>query len=153
MYMYRNCNALCAIQGRHAAQSMLQIPHESRQSVGGWTTCQHKERICLHTRPRRRAPPRGGRTGGGGGGMAGRGACLLDGQHVHAVYLEAGGVVAAGVEGVALAAPRLAGAHAVVVVLADEQTRQVPQSCNVQRLEQLPLVGRPVAVPAGPGEP
>ena len=41
--------------------------------------------------------------------------------------------------------------HAVVVVLADEQDRQVPQRRDVERLEDLPLVRRSVAVPASRG--
>ncbi len=72
---------------------------------------------------------------------------LLDGEHVHAVNLEPGTVVAAGVEGGGLGTAPLSGAHAVVVVLADEQRRQLPQRRDVQRLKELPLVCRAVAVP------
>lgn len=67
-------------------------------------------------------------------------------QHVHPVHLDAGDVVAARVVSRAGRGARVAGAHAVAVVLADEDGRQVPQLGHVVRLEGLALVGGAVAV-------
>ncbi len=64
-----------------------------------------------------------------------RGARLLDGKHIHAIDLEAGAVVATRVERGRLGAAPLSGAHAVVIIFADEQCGQVPQRRDVQRLE------------------
>mmetsp|Transcript_2429 Transcript_2429/g.6198 ORF Transcript_2429/g.6198 Transcript_2429/m.6198 type:complete len:201 (-) Transcript_2429:305-907(-) len=71
---------------------------------------------------------------------------LLDRQHVHAVRLDAGDVVAARVEGGRLGGAPLRGAHAIVVVLAHEDDGQVPQARHVERLVLLALVGRAITV-------
>lgn len=42
--------------------------------------------------------------------------------------------------------PFCTGSHSKAVVLADEERRQTPELRNVERLEQLALIGRPVAV-------
>mmetsp|Transcript_22786 Transcript_22786/g.58407 ORF Transcript_22786/g.58407 Transcript_22786/m.58407 type:complete len:416 (+) Transcript_22786:91-1338(+) len=80
------------------------------------------------------------------GVLLGEGGGLLHRQHVHAVHLEAGHVVSAGVEGGGLGAAPLSGAHAVMVVLAHKDDGQVPQARNVERLVLLALVGRAIAV-------
>mmetsp|Transcript_11395 Transcript_11395/g.23821 ORF Transcript_11395/g.23821 Transcript_11395/m.23821 type:complete len:406 (+) Transcript_11395:273-1490(+) len=72
--------------------------------------------------------------------------CLLHRQRAHAVGLEAGDVVAAGVVVVVLRRAPLRGAHAVVVVLAHVNQGQVPQRSHVERLEQLALVGSAITV-------
>eukprot|EP00968_Pinguiococcus_pyrenoidosus_P021420 scaffold2785_cov291-Pinguiococcus_pyrenoidosus.AAC.1 len=70
---------------------------------------------------------------------------LLDRQHVHAVNLEAGNVVAHGVVVDVRRAALRAGAHAILVVLDAQHQRKAPQGRHVRGLEHLALVRRAVS--------
>mmetsp|Transcript_7944 Transcript_7944/g.18625 ORF Transcript_7944/g.18625 Transcript_7944/m.18625 type:complete len:248 (-) Transcript_7944:107-850(-) len=67
-------------------------------------------------------------------------------QHVHAVHLDARHVVAARVVVRVGRATLLGSAHAVLVVLANVDERQLPQRSHVHGLVELALVGRAVSV-------
>mmetsp|Transcript_8789 Transcript_8789/g.19192 ORF Transcript_8789/g.19192 Transcript_8789/m.19192 type:complete len:336 (-) Transcript_8789:361-1368(-) len=67
-------------------------------------------------------------------------------KHVHAVDLDPRHVVAARVVVVARRRALLGRAHAVLVVLAHVDQRQLPERRHVERLEELPLVGRAIAI-------
>jgi hypothetical protein len=67
-------------------------------------------------------------------------------QHIHAVDVHARHVVAALVEVADGGGALDRRAHGVLVVLADEYARQAPEHRHVERLEQLALVRRAVAV-------
>mmetsp|Transcript_24136 Transcript_24136/g.73853 ORF Transcript_24136/g.73853 Transcript_24136/m.73853 type:complete len:413 (+) Transcript_24136:249-1487(+) len=71
---------------------------------------------------------------------------LPDGEDIHAVYLDARHVMAPRVIVVVGRAALLGGAHAVLVVLAHVDERQLPQGGHVEGFEELPLIGRAVAV-------
>mmetsp|Transcript_11739 Transcript_11739/g.29944 ORF Transcript_11739/g.29944 Transcript_11739/m.29944 type:complete len:390 (+) Transcript_11739:777-1946(+) len=71
---------------------------------------------------------------------------LLHCEDVHSVDFDSRDVVSSLVEGGLLGATPLGRAHSVVVVLADVHRGKIPQGRNVQRLEDLALVRRAVAV-------
>nr|GMD24252.1 hypothetical protein CLUG_02988 [Ipomoea batatas] len=73
-------------------------------------------------------------------------ACLFHSKDIHTIHLQTRDIIPSLIIGRTFCCPPLCCPHAILIVLANQNSRQIPEGRDVQSLKQLPLVRSTISV-------